>query len=192
MAAVSIPAAAGTSITDVGFHDVVYRDSDGEGNVAFDGTDGPAALGGGALSWEVVGHYDEFGDREHNALRWGTTYNFRFEADRAPTTGSVSLVTYRSEIAFAVGGVDAGDAQHAHRHAQGAAPGAHRTLGIDPAQRAGCVGRGGACFVHPRAATVAVHAAGGTVDQRPGRRAARQHLEQTPGAGVWPPVGQVV
>jgi len=101
----SLPVTAATSVSDVGFHDVVYRDGDGPGDVAFDGTDWAQDLGLGGLTWELVGHYDPPGDVHHNALRWGTTYNFRFKADRAPTIGDVSLVTYRSETGFVVGGV---------------------------------------------------------------------------------------
>ena len=101
----SVPVAAGGLVTDVGFHDVVYRDGDGDDDVSVDGTDWPSGLSGGALSWEVVGNYTPPNDVNHNALRWGTTYNFRFKADRGPALGTLTLETYRTETSFSVGDV---------------------------------------------------------------------------------------
>jgi hypothetical protein len=84
----SIPAAAGLSITNIGFHGVVYRDGDGPGNVNYDGTDWPGTYAGGAVSWATT----PFGTNPNaNAIRWGTTYNFRFDANAAPVAGTATL-----------------------------------------------------------------------------------------------------
>jgi hypothetical protein len=101
----ALPLAPGVSVSNIGFHDVVYRDGDGEGNVNRDGTDWPATTTGGVIAWEVVGHYVEGSSMNHNALRWGTTYNFRFDADAPPVLSDVTLTTYKLERTFTVPGV---------------------------------------------------------------------------------------
>jgi hypothetical protein len=99
----SIPVSEATDVTHVGFHDVAYHDGDGEGSVDFDGTDWPALQQGGALTWST----DAFSTNPSaNALRWGTTYNFRLDADRPPAMGDLTLVTFRSETVFVVPGAD--------------------------------------------------------------------------------------
>jgi hypothetical protein len=102
MRALSIPIPAGSALSGVGFHDVVYRNGDGEGGVDFDGGDWPGVLQGGLLTWETSAYAE---DTNANALRWGTTYNFRFDSDAPPVDGEVSLTTYRTDATVAVSGV---------------------------------------------------------------------------------------
>jgi hypothetical protein len=89
--AIAIP--AGVQITNVGFHDVSYRGGDGVGGVDQDGTDWPAALQGGILRWATQTAAQ---DPNANALRWGTAYNFRFDADSPPTSGTIVLGTFEN------------------------------------------------------------------------------------------------
>jgi hypothetical protein len=104
--AFSVPAPTGASMTNQEFHDVVYRWGDGPGGSNFDGTDWPATLASGSLTWEAVGNYNSPGDVSHNAIRWGNTFNFRFDSDAAPTTGDITLTTYKAgEASFAVSGI---------------------------------------------------------------------------------------
>jgi hypothetical protein len=89
----SLPIAPGASATNPGFHDVTYRNGDGIGNVDQDGTDWPATLAGGLLSWST----DAFALHPNaNALRWGTLYNFRFDSDCAPGPGTITLGLFKT------------------------------------------------------------------------------------------------
>ncbi|HZO09568.1 MAG TPA: hypothetical protein VFC77_09320, partial [Myxococcota bacterium] len=85
---VSVPVPSGVAVTNIGFHDVDYHDGDGPGNISFFGTDWPSTRGSGALSWacETMAQ-----NASANAIRWGTQYNFRFDANAAPQPGSITL-----------------------------------------------------------------------------------------------------
>jgi len=85
----SLPIGAGVNLTNLGFSDVDYHSGDGEGNVTRSGTDWPAVVAGGNVSWATTQTFAQ--DANGNALRWGTTYSFRFDADAAPTTGLATL-----------------------------------------------------------------------------------------------------
>ena len=77
----------GTQVRNIGFHDVDYHSGE-----IYDGTDWMGAVvtdaGGNAVLWET-----ESSDvnPDANALRWGTLYNFRFEADVPPVVADVTL-----------------------------------------------------------------------------------------------------
>ncbi|MFN0008022.1 MAG: hypothetical protein ACKVXR_08960 [Planctomycetota bacterium] len=83
-----VPVPAAGNVSNTGFHDVDYHSGDGPGNVNFDGTDWNIAVGGG----QVVFSTDTFAaNPSANAVRWSTTYNFRFDSDLPPVNGSVSV-----------------------------------------------------------------------------------------------------
>ncbi len=88
----SIPVGAAT-ITNVGFHGVLYRNGDGPSNIAFDGADWTATNAGGTLTWATQ---PEGTNVRANALRWGTGYNFRFDADVAPVAGTGTIGLWRA------------------------------------------------------------------------------------------------
>jgi len=99
---VAIPIPAGVNVTNIGFHDVAYHSGDGIGNVNHDGTDWPSNLAGGFLTWATT----PFGTNQNaNAIRWGTTYNFRFDADVAPATGDVTLGQFKVAGTHVVNGL---------------------------------------------------------------------------------------
>ena len=93
----AIPIPEGVTLTNFGFHDVFYHSGDGyPGSGTFDGTDWAAedtgAGGSRVLAWSTV----TFDDNPNgNALRWGTTYNFRFDADTPPQNTTAAIVHYR-------------------------------------------------------------------------------------------------
>ena len=72
---------AGAIVTSVGFHDIDYHSGE-----AYDGTDWPGTVLADRIEWETV----DSGPLA-NALRWGTTYNFRFTVDRPPLTASATI-----------------------------------------------------------------------------------------------------
>ena len=88
----SIPVPYGVTVTNVGFHGVVHRGGDGYGGIDQDGTDWNAEQSGGLLTWSTV----PFASNPNaNAIRWGTTYNFRFDADAAPTIDTIGIGTFK-------------------------------------------------------------------------------------------------
>jgi hypothetical protein len=90
----SIPLPAGATLSNVGFHDVTYRNTDGAGGVAnFSGTDWTVTQNASSITWacEAQGV-----NTNANALRWGTTYNFRFDANVPPTGGVATIGLWKS------------------------------------------------------------------------------------------------
>ncbi|MBK7877470.1 MAG: hypothetical protein IPJ77_17335 [Planctomycetes bacterium] len=84
----SVPVPAGTVVSNIGFRDVAYHDGDGNGSVNYSGVDWVGAVSGGAITWACE---TQAVNNNANAIRWGTTYNFRFDANVAPTSGSLTL-----------------------------------------------------------------------------------------------------
>jgi len=86
---VSLP--HGAVVEDVGFHDIDYHSGE-----AYSGADWTASVDSAplpaAISW-VTSTFDA--DPLANALRWGTTYNFRFVVAAPPETGQVGLGLFR-------------------------------------------------------------------------------------------------
>ena len=88
----SIPIPYGVTVTNVGFHDVTHRGGDGYGGVDQDGTDWVGTVSGGLLTWATT----PFATNPNaNAIRWGTTYNFRFDADAPPTVDTIGIGTFK-------------------------------------------------------------------------------------------------
>ncbi|MFH0981011.1 MAG: hypothetical protein V2A79_05680 [Planctomycetota bacterium] len=83
----SIPIPVGVTASNFGFHDVDYHSGD-----PWSLTDWPATLGGGSLTWQTTLYSV---DSAANALRWGTTYNFRFDADMPPGPVDATLALFR-------------------------------------------------------------------------------------------------
>jgi cysteine-rich repeat protein len=96
----SIPVESGATVSNIGFRDVAYWDGDGVGSVNYDGTDWTSSHSGGAVTWNMV---DLAGDND-NALRWGTTYNFRFDCNRAPSTANCTIGLYKSGSPTSISG----------------------------------------------------------------------------------------
>jgi hypothetical protein len=89
----SLALGAGVTLSNIGFHDVAYHDGDGPGNVNFSGTDWTPTHSSGAITWAT----ESFATNPSaNALRWGTTYNFRFDANMPPETGTLTLELFKS------------------------------------------------------------------------------------------------
>ncbi len=84
--AVSI--APGTQVTSPGFHDVDYHSGE-----PYDDTDWPSAVSAGAVTWQTD---TEAADVNANAVRFATSYNFRFDADRPPVPTVVEIGLFRA------------------------------------------------------------------------------------------------
>jgi hypothetical protein len=78
-----VPLKAGAQLQNIGFHDVDYHSGE-----PYSGFDWGPQLSVDSISWSTTDHGV---DPNANALRWGTLYNFRFDADVPPVTGEVTL-----------------------------------------------------------------------------------------------------
>ncbi len=74
------------NVTNIGFSAVKSND-DGLSNEPWTNS-----ILDGRLVWTAKGHAE---DPHANAIRWGTTYNFWFEADSPPTVGAVTLRKFK-------------------------------------------------------------------------------------------------
>ena len=99
----SVPVPASAVVTNIGFHDVAYLGGDGGGSVNYDGTDWASSRVGSTLSWATT----PFATNPNaNALRWESTYNFRFDANVGPVTGTIVLGQFKVLNNVNVGGVE--------------------------------------------------------------------------------------
>jgi hypothetical protein len=74
-------------VTNAAFRDVRYHSGE-----AWDNEDWNYARTSGALQWATKAFSE---DANANALRWGTMYNYRFVANKAPVTGTVTLDLFK-------------------------------------------------------------------------------------------------
>jgi hypothetical protein len=83
----TVPIPPGTVVTNVGFHDVDYHSGE-----VFDGTDWTPTVTASSVSWTTTAYAV---NPNANALRWGTLYNFRFDANQAPGTASIVIDLFK-------------------------------------------------------------------------------------------------
>jgi hypothetical protein len=92
----TVPLEPTAQVTGVGFHDVDYHSGE-----PYDLTDWPATVDGDSMTWAT----DPFDvDMNANALRWGTLYNFRFDADIGPGTTDATIGLFRPGMPESVTG----------------------------------------------------------------------------------------
>ena len=85
----TVPILSDAEITNTGFHDVDYHSGE-----PYDGTNGPVTIDtvAGTVTWTT----DSFATNpDANALRWGTLYNFWFDADKAPEQSQATIGLFR-------------------------------------------------------------------------------------------------
>jgi hypothetical protein len=88
----SVPVGGGVQLTNIGFRDVPYHSGDGPGGVTYDGTDWSSAIAGGAMTWSTQTFAQ---NPSANAVRWGTAYTFRFDADSGPAETDVEFELFK-------------------------------------------------------------------------------------------------
>jgi hypothetical protein len=84
----SVPVPPGVTVTNIGFHDV--NSHSGE---PYDNTDWTGVRTSGAVTWTSPQTFAQ--NPNSNAIRWGTTYNFRFDTDVAPVDGVLSIGLFK-------------------------------------------------------------------------------------------------
>jgi hypothetical protein len=96
----SIPVPTGVTISNVGFRDVDYHSGE-----PYDNTDWVIQVGSGSVTWHSPQTFAQ--NPNSNALRWGTMYNFWFDADAEPSDGEATLGLFRphtpDSVTFTVG-----------------------------------------------------------------------------------------
>ncbi|RJP34438.1 MAG: hypothetical protein C4547_10950 [Phycisphaerales bacterium] len=94
-----VPVPPDVRISNVGFHDVDSHTGDGEQGGEYSNEDWSVEVLPDAVVWKAV-PYDE--DVNANALRWGTLYSFRIDADAAPGLSDASIGLFRPGVPDAV------------------------------------------------------------------------------------------
>ena len=83
-----VPVPASVTLTNIGFHDVDYHSGE-----PYAGTDWTVTTGGGEIVWATQTQAQNV---NANALRWGTLYNFRFDANSGPATADLGLDLFKA------------------------------------------------------------------------------------------------
>ena len=93
----SVPVGSGVILSNIGFHAPPQHPGwagDGTvGNAGFSSTPWAQTLGAGAMTWNS----ETFAQNQNaNAIRWGTLYNFRFDADQPPQVTSATVDFFKT------------------------------------------------------------------------------------------------
>ncbi|MHC5110446.1 MAG: c-type cytochrome [Planctomycetota bacterium] len=83
----SVPMPGGVSVENIGFNDIDYHSGE-----PYSPIDWTASIEDGAITWSGETFFE---NEDANALRWGTLYNFRFDADTPPVQGIVTIGYFR-------------------------------------------------------------------------------------------------
>ncbi len=98
-----VPLPAGATATNIDFYSPPYHNGDGENNVNFSGTAWTATRNANDLTFATQ---TQAANNNANAIRWGTTYNFRFDSNAAPVAnGNVSVGLWKTGSPNAVFGI---------------------------------------------------------------------------------------
>jgi len=93
----SVPLAAGVNISNIGFHAPPQHPgwaNDGtQNNAGYSGTPWTPTQTTNSLTWAT----ETFAQNQNaNAIRWGTLYNFRFDADQPPQTAAATVGFFKT------------------------------------------------------------------------------------------------
>ena len=93
----TIPIAAGVTVTNATFKDIPYHS-----NEIYDGTDWTVTNTGTQLTWQCTQTFAQ--NANANALRFGTLYNFAFDANSPGVTGDTVLGVFKTGASVTVRG----------------------------------------------------------------------------------------
>ncbi len=91
----TVPTAPGVVITNIGFTGVFAHSGEPYPNSAANPNNWPGVASNGAVTWTCPQAYAPPAGNNANALRWGTMYNFRFDANIAPVAGNATLGLFK-------------------------------------------------------------------------------------------------
>lgn len=83
------------NVTNVGFNDVAYHSGE-----PFNSTDWAASKTSTGQQWLCTESFQQ--NPNANALRWGTTYSFRFDSSRPPVAGTGTLNLFKTDSSLDV------------------------------------------------------------------------------------------
>jgi hypothetical protein len=87
-----VPVPAGVAVSNIDFKDIDYHSGE-----PYDPTDWSSERTASSVLWSSPQTFDE--NENSNALRWGTLYNFSFDADTPPTEGFAEIGLFRPGVA---------------------------------------------------------------------------------------------
>ena len=96
----SVPVPAGVTVSNVGFNAPDYQTNGTTGD-NYSNADWVVTQTGGNVTWSSPQTFAQ--NPNTNALRWGTMYNFWFDADTAPTAANASLGLFRTSGSLTIG-----------------------------------------------------------------------------------------
>jgi hypothetical protein len=85
---VAIPVPAGVTVTNMGQSFTTYHSGDGDGNINYSSAPWTSVRNAADVTFATE---TQAANVRANAIRWSTTYNFRFDANVAPTTGELTI-----------------------------------------------------------------------------------------------------
>src|SRR4029077_10287345 len=93
----SVPLGAGVNVSNIGFHAPPQHPgwaNDGtQNNAGYSSTPWTPAQTTNSLTWATQTSAQ---NQNANAIRWGTLYNFRFDADQPPQTASATVGLFKT------------------------------------------------------------------------------------------------
>ena len=94
-AAFSVPIDPAATVTNIGFHGVFAHSGEPYPNTALDPANWTGVKSAGTVSWACAPYEAATQGNSSNAIRWGTLYNFRFDADRSPQDGAATIGLFK-------------------------------------------------------------------------------------------------
>jgi hypothetical protein len=91
----SVPVPSGVVVSNIGFHGVFAHSGEPYPNTASNPDGWPGTVVGNTVRWNPVETFSPPTGNNGNALRWGTLYNFRFDANTPPTLGDATITLWR-------------------------------------------------------------------------------------------------
>ena len=93
----SVPLGAGVNVSNIGFHAPPQHPgwaNDGtQNNAGYSGTPWTVTQSAGSVTWNS----ETFAQNPNaNAIRWGTLYNFRFDADQPPQVANATIGSFKT------------------------------------------------------------------------------------------------
>ncbi|GDX98961.1 hypothetical protein LBMAG48_13650 [Phycisphaerae bacterium] len=80
-------------VNNIGFKDVAYHSGE-----PYSGTDWASSKSNTQVKWETTETFAQ--NANANALRWGTSYTYRFVSDRAPVAGTATIGLFKPATAL--------------------------------------------------------------------------------------------
>ncbi len=87
----SVPISPGVVVSNIGFHGVFAHSGEPYPNTAANPDNWPGLVVDNTVRWAPVQTYLPPAGNNGNALRWGTLYNFRFDANVPPVIGASTI-----------------------------------------------------------------------------------------------------